>query len=83
MLKVTDTLDHIIFDRVQLAKDGLELTTVVVIDTGFIGSYKSNINSEICRMNDLNSEILCEIKTYIAKTLMIYHVDKKIMNSTH
>jgi hypothetical protein len=55
----------------------------VVIDTGFIGSYKSNINSEICRMNDLNSEILCEIKTYIAKTLMIYHVDKKIMNSTH
>jgi len=39
---VTDKLDHIILYQVHLAWAEFELTTLVVIGTGSIGSYKSN-----------------------------------------
>jgi hypothetical protein len=42
LLPVADKLFHIILHRVHLAWAGFELTTLVVIGTDCIGSYKSN-----------------------------------------
>jgi hypothetical protein len=43
--QVTDKLDHIMLNRVHLSWAGFELTTLVVIDTDCIGSYKSNYHT--------------------------------------
>jgi len=43
--QVTDKLDHIMLYQAYLAQAGFELTTLVVIGTDCIGSYKSNYHT--------------------------------------
>jgi hypothetical protein len=48
--KVTDKLDRIMLYRIHLAWTGFELTTLVVIGTDCIGSYKSNYHAGVLRL---------------------------------
>jgi hypothetical protein len=62
--QVTDNLYHIMLDQVHFAWTGFKLTTLVVIGTDCIGSYKSNYHTSTTALHCSSDEKIYRLWCY-------------------